>query len=97
MTAIHAEPDGGHSAYRVQAIGLYRDMEGRGGENVLVPLYTEDLQLSQSHYYLNRRELNARLPNTVVDDVHLFESVSLEGDGCPVHFDRDTLSWAVTL
>ena len=79
LVAIYKQLESQYEARTVVAIAIYRNPEDRGGENILVPLTASDFTSTQSHYALNRREVNTLLPAELVTDRDLCNAVADDG------------------
>jgi hypothetical protein len=91
LVAIYVE-DGKFEAERVLGVAMFRNPDDRNSPNVLVPIHGDDLGVHQNHDYLNRRELNSRLPQQVLCDRLLWDG--LEGSSSAiVKIDSTTGLW----
>ena len=69
-----------YKAEPIIGIGVYRDMQARGSENLVVPVLAEDLTRRQAHVYSYRADVEeGHLPDFVAQDNSLYEAVLARG------------------
>lgn len=79
-----------YKAEPIIGIGVYRDMQARGSENLVVPVLAEDLTRRQAHVYEYRVDVEeGHLPDFVAQDNGLYEKVLARGGMVLVEMAED--------
>lgn len=81
LVAIYTDRDE-KSGFAQPIFGLlvYRDMDNKGSENLLVPATADDMTSTQTHNEPTRRDLILRLPRFVINSPELYQEACRTGE-----------------
>lgn len=82
-----------YEAFRVLAIGTFRDPKLVGSDNVLVPLHEGDFSNEQDHFFASRREVTERLPMVVISSQRIWDEID---DSVSILLDRVDGVWVIS-